>query len=265
MRGLANVFGESGQSSLLFGGAVLLVVQSLARLLEHGVYYVAVYFFRLVFVTVDVDNTQEAYSWLSSYLSHLNDQGRITTWGTLTIQNDIASAKKRRYNDGEAALSAKAKSSIFFLPGAGIHFVRVSWWRWVVVHKTAGETAGRGGEGVTKEVLWLGTLGREAFFRDFVEEARAFSFLHDSESTVIYVQDGYRTMWKKALSKSKRAWESVILDGSTADDVYEECKTFLESREWYNSLGVPRWAMTPWFITMIWSLTASASLWSWVT
>ena len=33
----------------------------------------------------------------------------------------------------------------------------------------------------------------------------------------------------------------------------------------YSSLGVPRWAMTPWFITMIWSLTASASLWSWVT
>jgi hypothetical protein len=201
MRAMSGLFGGGdGQSSLLFGGALLLIVQSVARLLEHGLYYVAVYIARLCFVTVDVDNTQEAYSWLSGYLSHLNEQGRMTTWGTLTIQNEIASAKRRHYSDGETSLSSKAKSSIFFLPGAGLHFLRVSWWRWVLVHKTAGETAGRGGEGQTKEVLWLGTLGREAFFRDFVDEARAHSFLQDSESTVVYVQDGYRTSWKKVTS-----------------------------------------------------------------
>jgi ATP-dependent 26S proteasome regulatory subunit len=31
----------------------------------------------------------------------------------------------------------------------------------------------------------------------------------------------------------------VILDGSLADDVFNECETFLKSREWYTSLGVP--------------------------
>jgi hypothetical protein len=126
-----------------------------ARLLEHGLYYVAVYVARLCFVTVDVDNSQQAFGWVSSYLAHLNEQGRMTTWGTLTIQNEIASAKQRRYSDGETSLSSKAKSSIFFLPGAGLHFLRVSWWRWVVVHKTAGETAGRGGEGQVTNPLFL--------------------------------------------------------------------------------------------------------------
>jgi len=72
----------------------------------------------------------------------------------------------------------------------------------------------QGGNGTTKEVLWLGTLGRdESFFRDFIATSRQYSFHHDQESTVVYVQDGYRTAWIKALSKTKRSWESVILDG----------------------------------------------------
>ena len=33
----------------------------------------------------------------------------------------------------------------------------------------------------------------------------------------------------------------------------------------YKSCGVPACAITPWSNTMIWSLSASASLWSWVT
>jgi chaperone BCS1 len=45
--------------------------------------------------------------------------------------------------------------------------------------------------------------------------------------------------FEQALSKSKRSWESVILDGSTAEDVYQDCAKFLESHDWYNALGVP--------------------------
>lgn len=43
----------------------------------------------------------------------------------------------------------------------------------------------------------------------------------------------------KALAKTKRAWESVILDSSIAEDIYNECISFLKAREWYASLGVP--------------------------
>lgn len=121
-----------------------------------------------------------------------------------------------------------------FVPGAGLHFLRVGWLRFVVIHKTVAETSGRGGEGQSKEVIWMGTIGLSpSFFRDFIERARVHSFSHDEESTIIFVQDGYRTSWKKGLTKSKRAWESVILDGTLSEDVYNECKTFLESREWY--------------------------------
>lgn len=84
-----------------------------------------------------------------------------------------------------------------------------------MIHKTVAETGGgRSGEGHTKEVLWLGTIGlSESFFRSFIEEARIYSFAHDAESTIIFVQDGYRNSWKKGLTKSKRSWQSVILDG----------------------------------------------------
>lgn len=102
----------------------------------------------------------------------------------------------------------------------------------------------------------MGTIGLSPeFFRDFIERARLHSFSHDEESTIIFVQgvffvsrvvgsddervDGYRASWKKGLTKSKRAWESVILDGTLSEDVYKECKTFLSSREWYMDLGVP--------------------------
>ena len=195
--------------------------------------------FRLCFVTIDVDNTQEAHTWLTSYLSHLNVEGRVTTWGTMTLLNDLTSTKiQRGYRDQKEVVSAKAKSNIFFVPGTGIHIVRVSYLRWIFVHKTVAEVARQ--DMATKEVLWLGTLGTdESFFRDFIDQAREHSFKHDRDSTVVYVQDGYRTQWKKALSKSKRSWESVILDGTVADEVYAECRSFLDSKDWYMELGVP--------------------------
>ena len=209
-------------------------------MLETTLFYVAQYIFRLIFITMDVDNGQDAHVWLTSYMSHLHEEGRVTTWGTLTVLNDIQKVGGSRRRDDNQPLTAKSKSNIFFVPGAGVHFVRVSWWRWVVVHKTVAETAGRNGEGAVKEVLWLGTLGvGDSFFRWFIEKARAHSFLHDTEATVIYVQESYRGTWKKALTKTKRHWESVILDGNLADAVYEECVTFLKSRDWYTSLGVP--------------------------
>jgi hypothetical protein len=86
----------SGDNTFMLGGLVLVIVQSLSRMLENSVYYIAQYFFRLVFVTVDIDNTQEAHTWLTSYLSALHAEGKITTWGTLSILNDLSSTKLDR-------------------------------------------------------------------------------------------------------------------------------------------------------------------------
>jgi hypothetical protein len=121
--------------------------------------------------------------------------------------NQITKANKSPASD-KVSSSKSTKGNVHFVPGAGLHFLRVSLMRWVLIHKTVAETAGGRGEGATKEVLWMGTIGvSESFFRDLIEEARVQSFKHETESTIIYVQDGYRTAWKKGLTKSKRAWQ----------------------------------------------------------
>ena len=56
------------------------------------------------------------------------------------------------------------------------------------MHKTVSETPNANGNMPTKEVLWLGTLGTtEAYFRDFIETAREYSFAHDTGSTVVSI------------------------------------------------------------------------------
>lgn len=130
----------------------------------------------------------------------------------------------------------KSKPKILFMPGSGLHLL-FDGWRLVVIHKTVGEAQGS----VTKELIWMGTLGRVSYFEEFVERARQHSFAADSENTVIYTQgDNYRAgHWSKAISKGKRSWESVILDAGMAEEVFADCQRFLNSAEWYRNLGVP--------------------------
>lgn len=85
--------GAAGQNTFLIGGFVLVIVQSLSRILEQAAGLVATYIFRLVFVTIDVDNSQDTHTWITSYLSHLHSQGKVMTWGTLTVLNDLRSRK----------------------------------------------------------------------------------------------------------------------------------------------------------------------------
>jgi len=77
----------------MLGGLVLVIVQSVSRLLENSIFYIVQYFFRLIFITIDIDNTQECHTWVTSYLSKLHSEGKITTWGTLTVLNDLSSTK----------------------------------------------------------------------------------------------------------------------------------------------------------------------------
>ncbi len=218
---------------------MLIIVQSVSRMLESSLFYICQWIFRLIFVTVDVDNSQDAFNWLVSYLAHLHTQGKVTTWGTLSVLNQIHNSKASRRNEGVE--SSTSKSEVHFVPGAGLHFLRVGWFRYVVIHMTRSETAGgRGSEGAAKELLWLGTFGwNESFFRSFIEAARVHAFQHDEANTIVYVQDGYHARWKKGLTKSKRSFNSVILDDGIAEDVFKECQTFLASKDWYAGLGVP--------------------------
>lgn len=238
---LSNGMESVGNNSMLLGGLILLLANTLSRFLELALGLIGQYVFRLVFVTIDVDNTQEAYVWVTTYLSHLHkDHKAITTWGTLTVVNDLTSTKldSYRYREDQAPESAKSKTHIHYLPGVGIHFLRYGW-RWIMIKKSSEATVGRN-DGHAKELLWMGTLGlSESFFTGFIEKARDYAFSSDHESTVVYTLEPYRASWLKALSKGKRSWESVILDGTLSEEIYQDCKNFLESRDWYQRLGVP--------------------------
>lgn len=186
--------------------------------------FVGQYVFRSIFVSVDIDNTQEAYVWVSQYLSKLSTEGKVKAWGTYTVVNDLVTSTSYRYGysaERQEPHSAKSKAKILLVPGAGVHILFTGW-RVVVIHKSVTQTST---SGIAHEVIWMGTLGSSAYFESFVDEARASSFKEDANNTVVYVQgDQYRAgFWSKALTKSARSWESVILDGKMAEVRGERC------------------------------------------
>ena len=75
----------SQSNQFVFGGLVLIIVQSLSRLLESSLYYIATGVFRLIFVTVDVDNSQVLFFCERFYASSMFLLKRILIRGSFLI------------------------------------------------------------------------------------------------------------------------------------------------------------------------------------
>jgi hypothetical protein len=200
--GFANAATSNGGNNFVVGGIVLLIITTLSRWIESGLSLIGQYVFRSVFVSVDMDNTQECYVWVAQYLAKLSryvnahsyelvsvtfsDRDKqLKAWGSLTCVNDVVSSTSMRYydRDNTSTNSAKTKAKILFLPGSGLHLL-FRGWRCIIIHKTVEASAST----VSRESIWMGTFGNSEFFEDFINEARTHSFSEDATNTVIYIQ-----------------------------------------------------------------------------
>lgn len=71
----------------------------------------------------------------------------------------------------------------------------------------------------------------------FVKEAFVDNTTDDSDLVKIYIYDN--SCWYVIVSRPLRPFDSVILDGNIAEELYEDMKWFFENNKWYSDLGIP--------------------------
>lgn len=113
----------------------------------------------------------------------------------------------------------------------------------ILMHRHKGETVVAGWERVPMqmETLTLSSFGsRIQPLKRLIDDALKASFEEQQDELTVFVLNGmWGGSWEKALSKKPRSIDSVILDEDLADGLLHDARGFLQSAEWYASVGIP--------------------------
>jgi mitochondrial chaperone BCS1 len=217
------------------GGAILAIFGGLIVYLKSVPGYIYGWCKRRIITEIDVPDKDEAFRWLTVWLSQHPYKRRCRWW---TVQTK----RKRDYDDPDASfidqrLSKKPK--IILSPAPGVHFLCYKG-RLMILYRERKDTQGRGD---TAAFSFRETFAIKLFSRnkqivyDLLEEARQTAHPSDSERLRILRPD--YTEWCEVTKRLLRPLESVILDNDLSSRLLNDVKKFLESENWYNEIGIP--------------------------
>lgn len=178
---------------------------------------------RKFIVSMETTNRDPSYDWLMQWLSR---------HPTFSFQQISVMTSNVMIHANE-----ETTSNCTFAPCPNIpHWFIHRGWPMVVYRKRQVERAA--GSDVL-ETIEMYTMGLSSnVMKDIVAEAKSQAVTRDSDKTVIYQNAGGR--WTRVQEpRSRRPLSSVILDKSARDDIVEDVRLFLESRGYYQDLGVP--------------------------
>ena len=81
-------------------------------------------------------------------------------------------------------------------------------------------------------------MNKLPLLKEILEDALHYNIIQDKDKTIIY-SSLYGGLWEKTVSKRKRTLDTVILSNNTAQETFQDLKTFLQNQNWYFSRGVP--------------------------
>lgn len=188
-------------------------------------------FFKSKFVvSVEVLDSQEIHTWLNVWMSkhdYAKKSRRLVAWNKYPDRNLATTAERQN-----------AKPEIVFSPSPGHHFVRHKG-RWLLIEKERKENSSTSGMNGARfhESMTISMFGRErTFMESLFEEARdaATARKIGIECYMPRYED-----WDLNSHASPRLLDSVVLQEGVAESVVADAKKFLESRDWYESVGIP--------------------------
>lgn len=235
--GLSPTYSKILSNDVFLGGFALLLLGGLLAYL-HVLFQIAKDYLEGKFViSAEIKNTDPCYFWVLDWLAahNLSDSSKkitvLTSWGKSLHQ------RYRSYNDEE-----QSKPSLRFVPAPGNHiFVYMNRYIWLQrVVEDAKSTVATHGSTMDKERIFLSCFGNStSILKEFCIEAMERSLKEEEGTVAIFVPDQYAESWTKALSRPKRPFSSVILDGNTAEDIIKDVTEFVDSKKWYEDRGLP--------------------------
>jgi len=201
---------------------------------------------RRVTVTLDVEDRDEAFKWVSLYLAKhqkkMRDVSVVTRHGSPLMGDKVE-------EDFRPGKDKDNRPNIYLTPAPGTHF---SWFKgrpmMIYRKRNDGGKPSGGGGGLLGDI---GNLMRSegytiTFFsrnqrlpRLFLEEARDVALPRDDKIDVRVANTRWYGTWELADRIRPRSIESVILAGDEHLKVLDDITEFLLSYEWYARLGIP--------------------------
>eukprot|EP01087_Luapelamoeba_hula_P016859 TRINITY_DN5225_c0_g1_i1.p1 TRINITY_DN5225_c0_g1~~TRINITY_DN5225_c0_g1_i1.p1 ORF type:complete len:519 (+),score=98.68 TRINITY_DN5225_c0_g1_i1:97-1653(+) len=230
-------------SALYKGGVLMMIAGGVMNWVSDWFLQFTSFIWMQMSVSVDIQQSQDAYLWLMDYLG--KHQRQLLTTQKLTVSVH----QKMTYHDihkkaQNMEVVSQERPKLKYRPGAGMH---IMWYKSSLLFISRAITRlqtdpyGRHMRGAerTKESLHVWKFGRsKAPIEALVEEAMSNTFETDKGQTIIYAVDESGT-WNRSVSRDRRLMSSVILDPGITNDIMEDAKEFLASADWYRSLGIP--------------------------
>lgn len=222
---------ESNQ--LLSGGLILMILGGLLVWLKSVPGKIYNFFERFFIIKIEILDEDESYQWMQVWLAErLKD----------TLSISVITKRNNNNNDYDEDFKVQSKPKVYFVPACGTYFF---WYkkRFVTLHRTRQESSSTpliGGDKNLlrpKESFVLKIFSRNKdLAKQLIEECRDFAIPEDGKIDIRVSSYNY---WSTGCRILPRKLESVILDGTIAQDLLEDIKSFKNSYDWYLSVGVP--------------------------
>jgi chaperone BCS1 len=92
-----------------------------------------------------------------------------------------------------------------------------------------------------ENVLTLSVFGKDpTIIKTFISAAIDYKNTRESIQTGVYVcTDEWHEKWTRMLGKTPRTFDSLILEGTLAQDLFRDMRAFLDLKGWYENMGIP--------------------------
>lgn len=219
-------------NAFLSGGAVLAMAGGLLMYLRSIPGYLYVWFKNRIITEIDIPDRDESFKWLTIWLAQHPYKHRCRWW---TVQT----RRQRDYDELRGHDTEDKKPRVILSPAPGMHFLFYKK-KLMMLFRERKDTQGKG-ENVAlgfRETFTIKLFSRDKqVVYDLIEEARCAANPADSERLRILRPD--YDVWREMTKRLLRPIQSVILDGDISGMLLNDVKTFLESEEWYNNIGIP--------------------------
>lgn len=221
------------------GGFVLLLIGGTAALLRQLPSRIWNWLLRRFTVTMEVAGTDDVFGWLQVWLAAQGYTSRARRWIVTSKNNRLNGVGEIDQPDGAVDESPRESlDDIILIPAPGQHIFKYRGrWIWLVYSREPVKTDSNILLGY-HETMLLRVLGHDqSVIRELIREAHDLAV--PSDPSMIDIRVVIWGSWRRIGSKQARPLSSLIFDNNIGEELLNDLRQFLNSREWYYSLGIP--------------------------
>lgn len=220
-------------NQLASGGLVITISAAVLAYLRNLPTQIWAFIKRRTVLEVEILERDPAYGWMVRYIHENKFCKRSRKLSAVTgfeREGTVAYAS----NDDE-----EPEPQIFLIPAPGLHFFFYKK-KPIILNMVRHEPVTGAKSSNPRQEMEITTLYRwKSTVEDMLEQARILAVTKKEEVVQLNTFTPGLYGWREGVECERRSIESVILKKGEKEALVEDIKTFRESREWYQNIGIP--------------------------